>query len=59
MSVKSQPFIVVEDSMLKHLTILSDTNFMSSELSHLELLFLTVLAFPNASRTGFDCNQIR
>lgn len=22
---------------------------------YLELLFLTVLAFPNASRTGFDC----
>jgi len=26
--------------------------------THLELLFLTVLAFPNASRTGFDCTQI-
>lgn len=24
-------------------------------VSHLELLFLTVLALPNASRTGFDC----
>lgn len=23
---------------------------------HLELLFLTVFALPNASRTGFDCN---
>lgn len=26
--------------------------------SHLELLFLTVLALPNASRTGFDCIRI-
>jgi len=25
---------------------------------HLELLFLTVLALPNASRTGFDCIHI-
>lgn len=24
---------------------------------HLELLFLTVLALPNASRTGLDCNS--
>lgn len=26
-----------------------------TEFSDLELLFLTVFAFPNASRTGFDC----
>lgn len=24
---------------------------------YLELLFLTVLALPNASRTGFDCKK--
>lgn len=29
------------------------------KVHYLELLFLTVFAFPNASRTGFDCiNQI-
>lgn len=26
-------------------------------ISHLELLFLTVLALPKASRTGFDCTM--
>jgi hypothetical protein len=25
------------------------------EVHYLELLFLTVFAFPNASRTGLDC----
>jgi hypothetical protein len=25
--------------------------------SYLELLFLTVFAFPNASRTGLDCER--
>jgi hypothetical protein len=27
------------------------------ELIYLELLFLTVFAFPKASRTGFDCRN--
>lgn len=31
---------------------------LSTCKTHLELLFLTVLALPNASRTGFDCTQI-
>lgn len=25
--------------------------------AYLELLFLTVFAFPNASKTGLDCNK--
>lgn len=31
---------------------------MTLAVSDLELLFLTVLAFPNASSTGFDCIYI-
>lgn len=29
----------------------------NKKVPYLELLFLTVLALPNASRTGFDCTQ--
>jgi hypothetical protein len=32
--------------------------FHAAFSTHLELLFLTVLAFPNASRTGLDCKLI-
>jgi len=32
--------------------------FHASVSTHLELLFLTVLALPNASRTGLDCKVI-
>ena len=31
--------------------------FRKIGFSHLELLFLTVFALPNASRTGLDCKQ--
>jgi hypothetical protein len=30
---------------------------LGGRVSYLELLFLTVLALPNASSTGFDCSQ--
>jgi hypothetical protein len=30
---------------------------LGGRVSYLELLFLTVLALPNASSTGFDCIQ--
>lgn len=30
---------------------------ITKNLSHLELLFLTVFALPNASRTGLDCKK--